>query len=44
MNSFFAEVKFSKDKLSEDQKQWIKRNYEYLFLPFKLIKIHKKMF
>lgn len=38
---FFAEVKASKDKLSEDQKRWIKDNYEIMHLPFKIVKIHK---
>ena len=36
---FVAEVKSSKDKLTEDQKNWIKGNYKYLDIPFKLIKI-----
>jgi len=39
---FFAEVKSSNDKLSEDQKDWIRGNSAELHLPFKLIKIHKK--
>lgn len=39
---FFAEVKSSSDKLSEDQKRWIKDNYNELHLPFKLVKIHKE--
>lgn len=38
---FFAEVKFSKDKLSEEQKRWIRENHDQLHLPFKLVKIHK---
>jgi len=38
---FFAEVKSSKDKLSEEQKQWIDGNATVLHLPFKLVKIHK---
>jgi hypothetical protein len=38
---FFAEVKFSKDRLSEDQKKWIADNAEHLHLPFKLVKIHR---
>ncbi|HEY6242692.1 MAG TPA: VRR-NUC domain-containing protein [Pyrinomonadaceae bacterium] len=38
---FFAEIKSSKDVLSEDQKNWIKGNATELRLPFKLIKIHK---
>ena len=37
----FAEVKASKDKLSEDQKQWIADNHSELHLPFKLVKIHR---
>ena len=42
-NEFFsAEVKSSGDKLSEDQKNWIRDNYEVLKLPFKLVKIHKR--
>ena len=39
---FFTEVKSSKDKLSEDQKNWIRGNSDELHLPFKLIKIHKR--
>lgn len=39
---FFAEVKSSNDKLSEDQKNWIRGNSAELHLPFKLVKIHKK--
>lgn len=38
---FFAEVKSSKDKLSGDQKDWIRNNSKYLKLPFKIYKIHK---
>ena len=38
---FFAEVKSSKDKLSDDQRSWIKANHDILQIPFKLIKIHK---
>ena len=38
---FFAEVKASKDKLSEDQKRWINDNYNLLKQPFKIIKIHR---
>lgn len=41
-NFFFVEVKSSGDKLSEDQKKWIKNNASTLNLPFKLVKIHKK--
>ncbi len=39
---FFAEVKSSKDKLSEHQKNWIRGNSTKLHLPFKLVKIHKR--
>lgn len=39
---FFVEVKSSADKLSEDQKRWIRGNFEELQFPFKLVKIHKK--
>ncbi|RZB31071.1 MAG: hypothetical protein SRB1_01850, partial [Desulfobacteraceae bacterium Eth-SRB1] len=39
---FFAEVKSSKDKLSEDQKNWIRGNSAELHLPVKLVKIHKR--
>ena len=39
---FFAEVKSSKDSLSEDQKNWIYGNTAELHLPFKIVKIHKK--
>jgi hypothetical protein len=38
---FLAEVKFSRDKLSEEQKRWIKFNKTQLHLPFKLVKIHR---
>jgi len=38
---FLAEVKSSKDKLSEDQKNWIRGNAAELQLPFKLVKIHR---
>jgi hypothetical protein len=38
---FFAEVKSSKDKLTEDQKNWIRGNSTELHLPFKLVKIHR---
>lgn len=37
----FVEVKSSKDKLHEDQKEWVRGNSSELFLPFELIKIHK---
>ena len=39
---FFAEVKSSRDKLREDQKNWIRANANELHLPFKLVKIHKQ--
>jgi len=39
---FFAEVKSSSDKLSEDQKNWIRGNDAELELPFAMVKIHKK--
>lgn len=39
---FFNEVKSSKDKLSEEQKNWVRDNNTHLHLPFKLAKIHKK--
>lgn len=38
---FFAEVKASDDKLSEEQKAWILDNAEILHFPFKLVKIHR---
>lgn len=38
---FFAEVKSSKDKLSQSQKEWIALNNGNLQLPFKLVKIHR---
>lgn len=38
---FLVEVKSSSDKLSEDQKNWIKGNANELKLPFCLVKIHK---
>jgi hypothetical protein len=38
----FVEVKSSNDKLSEDQKNWIRGNSAELHLPFKIAKIHKK--
>jgi hypothetical protein len=36
-----AEVKSSKDKLSQPQKEWIRLNAENLRLPFRLVKIHR---
>lgn len=39
---FFVEVKSSKDKLKENQKIWIRYNFQDLKLPFKIVKIHKK--
>lgn len=41
-NFFFAEVKSSRDRLSENQKRWIRDNACELLLPFKLIKIHRR--
>ncbi len=38
---FWVEVKASRDKLSEEQKSWIRDNKNLLQLPFKLVKIHK---
>ena len=38
---FFAEVKASRDKLSDAQKRWITDNATELHLPFKLVKIHR---
>ena len=37
-----VEVKSSSDKLSDDQKRWIRDNHEILKLPFKLVKLRKK--
>ena len=37
-----VEVKSSGDKLSDDQKRWIRDNHEILKLPFELVKLHKK--
>ncbi|MBN1459891.1 MAG: VRR-NUC domain-containing protein, partial [Armatimonadetes bacterium] len=39
---FFAEVKGSGDRLSEEQKRWIKDNHDVLRLPFKLVKVHRQ--
>jgi hypothetical protein len=39
---FLAEVKSSKDKLRENQKNWIQGNSSDLHLPFRIVKIHKK--
>jgi Holliday junction resolvase-like predicted endonuclease len=39
---FFAEVKSSKDKLRENQKNWIYGNSDELHFSFKLVKIHRK--
>jgi hypothetical protein len=38
---FFAEVKSSGDKLSDEQKRWIEDNHRHLKLPFKLVKVHR---
>jgi len=37
----FVEAKSSKDKLSQDQKNWIRANATDLHLPFELVKIHR---
>lgn len=39
---FFTEVKFSSDKLSGEQRNWIVGNETILHLPFKLVKVHNK--
>jgi hypothetical protein len=39
---FFSEVKSSRDKLREDQKNWIYGNNNELLFSFKLVKIHRK--
>lgn len=38
----FTEIKSSKDKLSEEQKNWIRGNSSELNLPFKIVKIHRR--
>ena len=38
---FFAEIKSSSDKLSDEQKRWIRDNHAILKLPFKLVKVCK---
>jgi len=40
-NYFFCEVKSSHDKLSADQKNWIRGNSEILKQPFKILKLSK---
>jgi len=42
-NFFFAEVKSSNDRLSENQKNWLRGNSTELHFIFKFIKIHKKV-
>ena len=37
-----VEVKSSSDKLSDDQKRWIRDNHEILKLPFELVQLRKK--
>lgn len=37
----FVEVKSSKDKLSEEQKDWIENNHNQLHLPFEIFKVHR---
>ncbi|MBL8552258.1 MAG: VRR-NUC domain-containing protein [Hyphomonadaceae bacterium] len=39
---FLVEVKSSGDKLSEDQKRWIRDNHDHMQLPFKLVKVHRQ--
>jgi hypothetical protein len=39
---FLAEVKSSRDKLSEKQKRWIADNHRYLHLPFKVVKVQQR--
>jgi VRR-NUC domain len=38
---FLAEIKGSGDKVSENQKRWIRDNAERLRLLFKVVKLHK---
>lgn len=38
----FAEVKLSRDKLSDEQRHWIEANQERLHFPFKLAKIRRR--
>lgn len=38
---FLVEVKSTNDKLSEDQKRWVRDNFERLHLPFRLVKLCK---
>lgn len=40
---FFVEVKSSNDKLSEDQKNWLLGNYEYMRFKVKIFKVGKKV-
>ena len=39
---FFAEVKGSRDSLSEDQKRWIEDNASMLHLPFRVVKLPRR--
>ncbi len=39
---FLLEVKTGGDKLSEDQRNWIKGNHDELKMPFNLVKLHRK--
>lgn len=39
---FFCEVKSSKDKLSENQKNWLLGNHEFMNFPAKILKITKE--
>jgi len=38
----FVEAKSSRDRLSDDQKAWIRGNSERLGLPFAIVKVHRK--
>jgi VRR-NUC domain len=37
----FIEVKSSSDKLSDDQRSWIRGNHDYLHLAFRIVKVHR---
>jgi VRR-NUC domain len=37
----FIEVKSSSDKLSDDQRAWIRDNHDHLQLPFRIVKVHR---
>lgn len=40
---FFCEVKSSKDRLSENQKNWLLGNHEFMKFPAKILKLTKKL-